>query len=60
VIAEIFREQFFVPIWSREASLNRYSRNWRAPLSEYFYYLIDRGYLRKKGFLCAVSVNSDG
>ena len=27
VVAEIFGEQFFAPVWSREARLDRYLRN---------------------------------
>jgi hypothetical protein len=46
VVAEIFDEQFFVPVWSREVRLYRYWRNGKS-LNEYLHYPADRGLLRK-------------
>jgi hypothetical protein len=34
VIAEVFSEQFFVPVWSREARLDRHLRNGESPQTE--------------------------
>jgi hypothetical protein len=36
MVAEIFSEQFFDPVRSREARFDRYLRNRGSPLREYF------------------------
>ena len=46
MVAEIFRQQFFVPVRSREARLYGYQRNGKS-LTEYLYYLMARRLMRK-------------
>jgi hypothetical protein len=47
VVANVFRENFFAAVWSRDARLNRYPRNRGPLLAGYLYYLPDRGFVRK-------------
>lgn len=47
VVTNIFRENFFAAIWSRDARLDRYPRNGEPLLSGYLHYVTDRGLLRK-------------
>ena len=46
VVAEIFDEQFFMPVWSREARLYRYWRNGKST-NRVSVNLMVRGFLRK-------------
>ena len=46
VVANVFRENFFATVWSRNARLNRYPRNGSLPAG-CVYYLPDRGVVRK-------------
>ena len=47
VVANIFRENFFAAVWSRDARLNRYPRNGKPLLAACLHYVTDRGSLRK-------------
>ena len=47
VVANVFRENFFAAVWSRDARLNHYPRNGKPLLAGYLYYVTDRGLLRK-------------
>jgi hypothetical protein len=47
VVAEVFCKNFFAPVWSRDARLNRYLRNGEPLLAGCLYYLPDRGFVRK-------------
>lgn len=47
VVTEVFSEQFFAPVWSREARLDRHVRNMEGPLIECLYCAMNRGVLCK-------------
>lgn len=47
VVANVFRENFFAAVWSRDARLDRHPRNGEPLLAGYLHYVTVRGLLRK-------------
>jgi hypothetical protein len=48
VVANVFCENFFATVWSRDASFNGYPRNRVPLLAGYLNYVMDRGLLCKQ------------
>jgi hypothetical protein len=47
VVANVFCQNFFAAVWSRDARLNCYPRNGESLLAGHLHYVTDRGFLRK-------------